>query len=302
MILSHAFPKKLNMMRMIKIRCSAFAGVLLCCFFLLRTFSGSSSASAPEKTFSPSPDPTRLALAISGAYTEAEKSSWWIAARDQHFCDFWGEEGHAETGVKQDSSSRILKRGDPSRKWIALTFDDGPHPGTTPRLLSILKEYDVKATFFLVGMMAEAHPELVMEQSDAGHLIANHTYHHVNLLKIPEKYIGVELETCSLILEDITGKRPRFFRPPGGNYSPAVTKIAGQLGYTTVLWNNNPGDCAGTENRSVEAKLMRRISRGGIILLHDGVQGTLEILPKILSALKREGYSFVTIEDYLKVL
>ena len=289
-------------MQMVKRKRSGIAALLLCGVLLLRTFSGACSGSGLEKPFSPSPDPTRLALAISGAYTEAEKSSWWIAAREHHFRNFRGAQYHAETGLKQNSPSRILKRGDPSRKWIALTFDDGPHPGTTPRLLSILKEYDVKATFFLVGMMAEAHPDLVMEQSDAGHLIANHTYHHVNLLKIPEKYIGVELETCSMILEDITGKRPRFFRPPGGNYNPAVTKIAGQLGYTTVLWTNNPGDCDGTGNLSVEAKLMQRISRGGIILLHDGVQGTLEILPKILSNLKQKGYSFVTIEDYLKIL
>ena len=289
-------------MRMFKRSCSRTAGLIFCGLLLLRTFSGSCCGSAPEKTLSPSPDPTRLALAISGSYTEAEKSSWWIAAREQHFRDFRGAEHHAETGLKQNSPSKILKRGDPSRKWIALTFDDGPHPRTTPQLLSILREYNVKATFFLVGMMAEAHPDLVREESRAGHLIANHTYHHVNLLRIPEKYIGVELEACSMILEDITGKKPRLFRPPGGNYSPTVSKIVRQLGYTTVLWTNNPGDYAGTGKSSVEAKLMSRLSRGGIVLLHDGVKDTLVLLPKILSALKREGYSFVTIEDYLKIL
>ncbi|MEA4880023.1 MAG: polysaccharide deacetylase family protein [Synergistaceae bacterium] len=265
-------------------------------------FPGNCPGFSPEKTYSPSPDPTRLALAISGAYTEAEKSPWWSAGKDTYFAESRERELLAEEGRKKYGPSRILRQGDPSRKWIALTFDDGPHPGTTPQLLSILKKYNAKATFFLVGMMAEAHPDLVLEESRAGHLIANHTYHHVNLLKIPEKYIGVELETCSLILEDITGKKPRFFRPPGGNYSPAVRKIAGGLGYTTVLWTNNPGDWAGAGNRSVEAKLMRRLSRGGIILLHDGVQGTLEILPKILSSLKRQGYSFVTVDEYLKVL
>ena len=290
------------MVGMVKRNGFSIAGVLFCGFFLLRTFTGGCSAFAPEKTLFPSPDPTRLALAISGAYTEAEKSPWWITAKDKFFREIHETEPGAEQNLKEYLPSRIVKSGDPSRKWIALTFDDGPHPGTTPQLLSILKKYNAKATFFLVGMMAEAHPDLVLEESKAGHLIANHTYHHVNLLKIPEKYIGVELETCSMILEDITGKKPRFFRPPGGNYSPAVRKIAGRLGYTTVLWTNNPGDYSGSGNRVVEAKLKRRLSRGGIILLHDGVQGTLELLPKILSALKREGYSFVTVDEYLKVL
>ncbi len=289
-------------MRMVRRSCSGIAGVFLCGLLLLRTFSGDCWGSAPEKTFSPSPDPTRLALAISGAYTEAEKDPWWIAAKDKLFREIRNPELRAERGLRQYFSSGILKHGAPSRKWIALTFDDGPHPGTTPQLLSILREYNAKATFFLVGMMAEAHPDLVLKESRAGHLVANHTYHHVNLLRIPEKYIGIELEACSMILEDITGKKPRFFRPPGGNYSPEVAKIAGQLGYTTVLWTNNPGDYAGTGKRSVEAKLMRRLSRGGIVLLHDGVPDTLVLLPKILSALKREGYSFVTIEDYLKIL
>ncbi|NLH95519.1 MAG: polysaccharide deacetylase family protein [Synergistaceae bacterium] len=101
------------------------------------------------------------------------------------------------------------KRCSPNQKWVALTFDDGPHPNTTPRLLSILKAHHAKAIFFLVGMMAEAYPDLVLEEQQAGHLIANHTYHHVNLTKIHDNDVGTELEACRLVLQHITGEKPR---------------------------------------------------------------------------------------------
>ncbi len=256
-------------------------------------------APPPGEPARTTPDPKRLSLAISGAYEGAEKDIWWLAAKERSYRSPREIEQHIELDWLQGFNFRTIRRGDPSRKWVALTFDDGPHASTTPQLLKILKEYHAKATFFVVGMMAEANPELVLEESTEGHLLANHTYHHVNLTKIPEKYIAVELDACSLVLEHITGKRTRFFRPPGGDYNPLVSKLSENLGYTMVLWTDDPGDYASPGDRLVESRLLARISSGGIILLHDGVKETLEILPRILSILKAEGYSFVTVDAFL---
>lgn len=239
-------------------------------------------------------------MAISGAYEEAEKDPWWLAAKARADGLLKVTGRHVDLDWLQGFGDRTLKRGNPNRKWVALTFDDGPHPNTTPRLLSILKAHHAKATFFLVGMMAEAYPDLVLEEQRAGHLIANHSYHHVNLTKIHENDIGTELEACGLVLQHITGEKPRFFRPPGGDYNPTVSKIADNLGYRMVLWTDDPGDYSNPGNQLVASRLLKRLSRGGIIVLHDGPVQTLDILPQILSSLEKEGYTLVTLEDFCR--
>jgi len=267
------------------------------CLLSLLAFNGCSFGATSEQTRL---DPRHLSLAISGAYEEAEKDPWWLAAeaRSDSLLKIKGK--HVDLDWLQGFGERILKRGSPNRKWVALTFDDGPHPNTTPRLLSILKAYHAKATFFLVGMMAEAYPDLVLEEQRAGHLIANHSYHHVNLTKIQDKDIGTELEACSLVLQHITGEKPRFFRPPGGDYNPTVLKIAENLGFRMVLWTDDPGDYSNPGKQLVLSRLLNRLSRGGIIVLHDGPVQTQEILPQILSSLENDGYTLVTLEDFCR--
>lgn len=193
-----------------------------------------------------------------------------------------------------------LIHGDPSRTEIAVTFDDGPHPSYTPKLLSILKQYNAKATFFLVGEMAERHPELVKAEIAAGHAIGNHTYHHVNLTKIPPEDVAVEIQSCGDVLKSITGKQPHLFRPPGGDYDRQVAQLANSLGYTMVLWTDDPGDYASPGAEVIEARLDRRINNGGIILIHDGIQQTIDELPAILKYLNNKGYKLVTIDEMIR--
>ncbi|MFH0800833.1 MAG: polysaccharide deacetylase family protein [bacterium] len=120
----------------------------------------------------------------------------------------------------------VILRGIPGIKHLALTFDDGPHPQYTPALLKILEHYHVKATFFLVGEVAEAHPDLVRAEAAAGHCIANHTYRHVKLTRVPPDMVATEIKACGEVLKAITGKAPRFFRPPGGDYNDQVLEVA----------------------------------------------------------------------------
>lgn len=196
-------------------------------------------------------------------------------------------------------SYHTIARGDSAKKEIALTFDDGPHPGYTPKLLAILKQYKVKATFFVVGDMAEKYPDLVRAEIAAGHSVGNHTYHHVNLSKLPPEYIATEIKACGEVVRCITGKAPHLFRPPGGDYNKDVAEISTALDYTMVLWTDDPGDYASPGDHVINNRLLQRANNGGIILIHDGIKQTLNVLPGILKDLKGRGYKFVTIDEML---
>jgi peptidoglycan/xylan/chitin deacetylase (PgdA/CDA1 family) len=193
-----------------------------------------------------------------------------------------------------------LVRGQRARKQIAITFDDGPHPAYTPRLLEILKQYHAKATFFVVGEQAEQHPELIKAEIADGHCVANHTYHHVNLTRIPGEYVAMEIKACGKVLEQITGRAPHLFRPPGGDYNPQVAQLASALGYTMVLWTNDPGDYANPGSDLIKSRVLSKIHNGEVILLHDGIEQTIEVLPSILEYLVRKGYDVVTVDEMLR--
>lgn len=191
----------------------------------------------------------------------------------------------------------ILIEGDHSKREVALTFDDGPHSSSTKKLLEILRKENIKATFFIVGKMAEKHPELLKAEYDEGHCIANHSFNHVNMTRIPEDEIEVEWIACSKVIKSITGKTPLFCRPPGGDFDGIVIRAAMKSGLITVLWTDDPGDYSNPGSYVIEQKVMDFIDNGGIILLHDGISQTLNILPQLIENLKKRGYRFITIEE-----
>jgi peptidoglycan/xylan/chitin deacetylase (PgdA/CDA1 family) len=159
---------------------------------------------------------------------------------------------------------------------IALTFDDGPNPEWTPRLLEILARHEVRATFFMLGKFAEAQPELVRRVAAEGHLIGNHSWSHPKLSRCPAKRIEEELKRTKETLEQIIGSKVRFFRPPFGARRPAVFRIARELGLEPVLWNAMTTDWSEPSAEKIAARLSRRVdalTRRGFaanIVLHDG--------------------------------
>jgi peptidoglycan-N-acetylglucosamine deacetylase len=165
----------------------------------------------------------------------------------------------------------------PSRPGeLALTFDDGPNPAWTPRLLDILASHDVRATFFHVGRYAEAEPGLVRRIVAAGHLIGNHSWSHPNLALASAGRVREELTRTSQTLEQITGAPVRFFRPPFGARRPVVFRVARSLGMTPVLWNAMTTDWREPSADRIADRLMRRVDwlerrgRAANIVLHDG--------------------------------
>ena len=159
---------------------------------------------------------------------------------------------------------------------LALTFDDGPNSAWTPRLLDVLAEHDVHATFFMLGKFAKAERELARRVAEAGHLIGNHSWSHPDLARTAAAKILDELTRTSDILADITGKPIRYFRPPYGSRRPYVLKLARRLGLTPVTWNAMTSDWSEPSAETISKNLARKISsiqhrgRAVNIVLHDG--------------------------------
>ncbi len=247
----------------------------------------------------PALPPNMLPTAQAVARLQAERDRFWLNAKRE--VDRSVLELQAQHKVELQQGLRLDKlfRGNPAEKTIALTFDDGPHPGFTPRILDILRRYRVKATFFLVGEMAERYPDLVRAEIAQGHSLGNHTYHHVSLIKIPDQDIALEIQSCGDVLRAITGKPLRFFRPPGGEYDRDVARAAEALGYTMVLWTDDPGDYSSPGERAILTRTLGKVRNGGIILLHDGIEQTVEALPSMIEYLQKRGYRFVTVGDLM---
>lgn len=195
---------------------------------------------------------------------------------------------------------RMFERGYPHKKLVALTFDDGPHQDYTPQILRILKENNVKATFFVVGLMVRRYPYLIRAEYLAGHEIGNHTNTHENLKLLPDIDIKNEIIRCGEAIEEITGKKPQLFRPAGGNHSGKIIEIANSLGYTVVLWSIDTADYNSPSDSVIISRIMSKVKNGSIILMHDGIQSTIDALPVIISKLRGEGYEFVTVSELMQ--
>ena len=188
-------------------------------------------------------------------------------------------------------------------KRIALTFDDGPHESYTAEILAILQEYGIKATFFVVGQNAKAHPALVKKTASLGHEIGNHTYTHPKLKEQNAESFSCELEKTRAVIENITGVSPILFRPPEGFRDEVIKTVAKDQGYQMVLWSVDTEDWRGLSADRIESAIMKDVKDGSIILCHDYVVGqshTPEALRRVIPKLLEEGYEFVTVSDLVR--
>ena len=179
---------------------------------------------------------------------------------------------------------------------IALTFDDGPSVAWTPVLLDGLKERGVKATFFLIGENADKNPEIVKRMAEEGHLIGNHTYHHVELTKVSENEARLELADTSAVIVRITGKEPEYMRPPFGAWQ---RKLGREIQMLPVLWTIDPLDWTTENQDEIVNKVVTEAEENDIILLHDCYKSSIEAGLRIVDILQEEGFVFVTVDELL---
>lgn len=205
----------------------------------------------------------------------------------------------------------IVRRGR-NHPYIALTFDDGPNPEYTPKILDILKEKEAPAAFFMVGKHVEKYPDVARRVFAEGHDIGNHTYSHRDLVPAAKKTIIKEVDKTDQAIARIIGVRTRLFRPPRGILSNAGRKLLVDLGFTIAMWTVSAIDWRGTPPKAMVKRIMHHIKTGGVILFHDSGAmirregadrgNTVEALPLIIDELRRQGYEIVPLSTMIREL
>lgn len=184
--------------------------------------------------------------------------------------------------------------------YIAMTFDDGPSPETTPKLLAILRERGIKATFFVLGTMAVKHPELLKQIADDGHEIGNHSWSHPQLTRISAAAADKQIADTSEIIFQATGKRPLYLRPPYGSMKPALrSHIEQTFGLSIVNWSVDPNDWKDRDSQKVYDAIMTQAKPGAIVLSHDIYATTVAAMPRVLDDLAAKGYKFATLSQMI---
>lgn len=202
----------------------------------------------------------------------------------------------------------VISRGSPERRELALTFDDGPDPHSTRKVLEILRQRDAKATFFLIGRKVEVHPDVVREIAEAGHGVAVHGFRHDRLFSLRSPaYVQHDIERSQRAIETACGVRPELFRPPIGFVSPRTAEGAKRAGVALIDCSVRGYDGTGRRSaRSLLRRIERGLERGAIVLLHDAAENddftpaAIEVLPDLLDAIERKGLKPVTLERLLK--
>lgn len=179
-------------------------------------------------------------------------------------------------------------------KRIAITFDDGPHAKVTDQILSILQKYDVKATFFVIGLNVVQHPDIVAKANEHGHEIANHSWSHKNLTKLTPEQLHTEIDQTNEAINEAIGKYPTAYRPPFGATNADVRK---EIALTSVLWNIDTMDWHHKTPAKTLANVKAQAKDGGILLMHDIYQESADALESVIIYLKKEGYEFVKISE-----
>jgi peptidoglycan/xylan/chitin deacetylase (PgdA/CDA1 family) len=194
----------------------------------------------------------------------------------------------------------VRYRGDERSKSVALTFDDGPIPGRTEKILDVLKSHDVSAAFFCIGSRVAEHPGLAKRIHEAGHLLGNHSYWHGFTFDLQTaNSIGRELRDTDDVIQKTIGLKPNFFRPPYGVTNPMVAKAVRKGGYKTIGWTVRSYDILIKDSAVLMNSVTRSLKAGDVILFHDKSNTTLEILPAFLEHVSKLGLKIVRLDELL---
>jgi len=187
-----------------------------------------------------------------------------------------------------------------TRPYVALTFDDGPHPELTPQLLDILRHHGVRATFYVIGRNVQAYPEIARRIVSEGHEIANHSWSHPSLTGLGAARLHKEIAGTSEVIQRVTGRRPTNMRPPYGAINDRVrAAMFRDHGLDVIMWSVDPLDWKRPGAEVVRQRLVEGAKPGGILLAHDIHPGTIEAMSGTIGDLKAKGYGFATVSQLL---
>ena len=195
---------------------------------------------------------------------------------------------------KLDVMSYSAKTADKNK--VAITFDDGPNPEYTVELLEGLQKRGVKATFFVLGAEVEKYPDIVKKIDDGGPLIGVHSYEHVNFGQIGDEAAIEQIEKTQEAIHNVTGKYAGYIRPPYGCWKKSLDV---EVPLIEVLWDIDPLDWATKDADTVVQRILKGVTEGSIILLHDASQSSVQAAFSVIDILQQENYEFVTVEDLL---
>lgn len=189
-----------------------------------------------------------------------------------------------------------------SAPFVAMTFDDGPHPSLTPRLLDILKQRNIKATFYVLGKNAQAYPHIIRRMLAEGHEIGNHTWDHPSLSKISELKAREQMTRSARAITSMTGYHMRTMRPPYGATNQYIKEwMHRDYGYPTIMWTVDPNDWQRPGASVVTSRILAATRPGAIILAHDIHPGTIDAMPGTFDGLLSRGFKFVTVSQLLNM-
>jgi peptidoglycan/xylan/chitin deacetylase (PgdA/CDA1 family) len=189
-----------------------------------------------------------------------------------------------------------------SRPVVAMTFDDGPHPQLTPKLLDLLKERNIRATFYVIGKNVEAYPEIARRIVEEGHEIGNHTFTHPALSKIGAARVKTEIDRTNTAIRQATGVMPRTMRPPYGATNVAINRrLREEFDLPVIMWSVDPQDWKHRNASRVSSHIINNSKAGDIILAHDIHPSTIAAMAPALDALLARGLKFVTVSELLEM-
>lgn len=260
--------------------------LLLSCLFLLCI-----SLGPIKNNIQPAPHSFRQekAHAVSGTLHLADQPLAWTGSAN----------------AKNINQNTFLMRGPGTKREVALTFDDAPDNIFTPKILDILEEKNVKATFFLVGYRVKKYPDIAKRIVQEGHAIGNHSYNHPDFLKLKDEDFRKQITKTDLLISSITGNTTSIVRPPYGNISERQIEWLAEKNKIIVNWDVDSLDWKGIDAKQVMSNILPNVSPGSIILQHSGtgdggdLSGTVHALPNIIDKLRKKGYKLVTVQELL---